>query len=155
MYFKVVGRYKSEDGDNPTFEYVADVDTKERVYDMAEDAGEEVLSISEITISELIEREKAMLMDTVVRTYVFARYRDEDFDTRLEKVKKFDRQSEDFYLALQEFNRRQMYLRRLMHRRNKGKIDLNEFLQMMNGLVDCTEEEDVDNLIRKMEDKLE
>lgn len=155
MYFKVVGRYKSEDGDNPTFEYVADVDTKERVYDMAEDAGEEVLSISEITISELIEREKAMLMDTVVRTYVFARYRDEDFDTRLEKLKEFDRQSEDFYLALQEFNRRQMYLRRLMHRRNKGKIDLNEFLQMMNGLVDCTEEEDVDNLIRKMEDKLE
>ena len=155
MYYKVVGRHKSEEENNTTFEYIANVPNIECIYDMAEDEGEEVLSVCEMTISELIEREKAMLMGTVARTYVFAKHRDDDFDTRVQKLKEFDMEGEEFFLALQNFNERQRYLRRLMHRKKKGKIDLDEFLKIMNGLVDCTEEEDIDNLIRTMEDKLE
>ncbi len=94
-------------------------------------------------------------MDTVVRTYIFARYQNVDFETRIQKLKEFDMESEDFFLALKSFNERQMYLRRLMHRKKKGKIDLDEFLKIMNGLVDCTEEEAVGNLIKKMEDGIE
>lgn len=155
MYYKVTAKHKSKEENNTVFEYVATAPNIECIYSMAEDAGEEVLSVQEMTIRELIEHEKAALIDTVVRTYVFGKYQDCDFETRLQKLKEFDIKSEEFFLALQEFNKRQMVLRRLMHRKNKGKINLDEFLKLMNGLVDCTEEENIDNLIRKMEDKLE
>ena len=155
MYYKVTAKHKSKEENNTFFEYVANAPNIERIYNMAEDAGEEVLSVQEMTIPELIEHEKAALIDTVVRTYVFGKHRDFDFETRLQKLKGFDIKSEEFFLALQEFNKRQMVLRRLMHRKKKGKIDLEKFLQIMNGLMDCTEEEDIDGLIRKMEDKLE
>lgn len=155
MYYMVTGRHKSEGQNGITFEYVADVDTIDRIYDIADDEDEEVISIREMTIPELIEREKRELMGTVARTYVFARHKDADFDTRIQKLKEFDMESEDFFLALKSFNERQRYLRRLMHRKKKGKIDLEEFLKIMNGLIDCTEEEDVDNLIKKMEDEIE
>lgn len=155
MYYVVTAKHKSKEENNTIFEYIANVPNIECIYSMAEDAGEEVLSVQEMTIPELIEHEKATLMDTVVRTYVFGKYQACDFETRLQKLKEFNTESEEFFLALQEFNKRQMVLRRLMHRKNKGKIDLDEFLKIMNGLVDCTEEEDIDNLIREMEDKLE
>lgn len=155
MYYKVTGRHKSECENNTTFEYIANVPDIECIYSMAEDAGEEVLNVCEMTISELIEREKLELMNTVARTYVFAKYHDCDFETRLQKFGELDWKSEDFFLALKSFNERQNYLRRLMHRKKKGKIDLDEFLKIMNGLVDCTAEEDIDNLLKKMEDKLE
>lgn len=155
MYYVVTGRYKEEGEDGTTFEYVTEVPNIDCIYSMAEDEGEEVIAIREMTIPELIEREKETLMGTVARTYVFARYRDKDFDTRLQKLKEFDMEGEEFFLALKSFNERQAYLRRLMHRKKKGKIDLDEFLKIMNGLVDCTEEEDVENLIKKMEDEVE
>lgn len=58
---------------------------------------------------------------------------------------------EEFFLALKSFNERQRYLRRLLHRKKKGKIDLDVFLRIMNGLVNCTEESDIENLLNKIE----
>ena len=59
---------------------------------------EEIVSIREATVAELIEREKQELMDTVARMYVFARHQDEDFEMRLQKLKEFDMQGEEFFL---------------------------------------------------------
>ena len=42
-----------------------------------------------------------------------------------------------------------------MHCKKKGKIDLDEFLKIMNGLVDCTAEEDIDNMVQEMQNKTE
>ncbi|MBQ4268085.1 MAG: hypothetical protein IJB97_00375 [Clostridia bacterium] len=152
MYYMVTATHAK---DGVTFEYVANVPDVESVYSMAEDSGERVLSIREMTVSELIEREKQELMDTVARTYVFAKYKDKDFETRLQKLKEFNMQGGEFFLALKSFNERQMYLRRLLHRKKKGNIDLDKFLEIMNGLVDCTDEDDIDNLISKMDEEIE
>ena len=155
MYYMVTATHAKDGEDGVTFEYVANAPDVECVYSMAEDSGERVLSIREMTMPELIEHEKQELMETVARTYVFAKYKDKDFETRLQKLKKFDMQGEEFFLALKSFNERQAYLRRLMHRKKKGKIDLDRFLEIMNGLVDCTDEDDIDNLISKMDEEIE
>ena len=155
MYFMVTGKHISEEENNTTFEYIVNVPNIECIYSMAADEGEEVIDIREMTIAELIEREKQELLETVARTYVFACHQDADFNTRIKKLQQFDMAGEEFFLALQSFNERQRYLRRLMHRKKKGKIDLDEFLKIMNGLVDCTTEEDIDNLIKETEDKIE
>jgi hypothetical protein len=154
MYYKVTAKYKTDE-DNTTFEFIADTEDIQHIYDAAEDEGEEILDIREMTFPELIEHEKRNLMQTVARTYIFAKYRDYDFQTRLQKFGEMDWEGEEFFLALKSFNERQDYLRRLMHCKKKGKIDLDEFLKIMNGLVDCTAEEDIDNMVQEMQNKTE
>jgi hypothetical protein len=80
MYYMVTATHAKDGEDGVTFEYVANAPDIECVYGMAEDSGERVLSIQEMTMPELIEHEKQELMDTVARTYVFAKYKDKDFD---------------------------------------------------------------------------
>ena len=155
MYYMVTATHAIDGEDGVAFEYVVNAPDIECVYSMAEDTGERVLAIREMTVLELIEREKQDLMDTVARTYVFATYKDKNLETRLQKLKEFDMQGEEFFLALKSFNERQAYLRRLLHRKKKGKIDLDKFLEIMNGLVDCTEEDDIDNLISKIDEEIE
>ena len=107
MYYKVTAKYKTDE-DNTTFEFIADTEDIQHIYDAAEDEGEEILDIREMTFPELIEHEKRNLMQTVARTYIFAKYRDSDFQTRLQKFGEMDWEGEEFFLALKRFNERKI-----------------------------------------------
>ena len=113
MYYKVTSRYKNKGKKAATFEYITDVPDVESVYGMADDCGEEVLNVCEMTIPEIIEHEKRNLLQTVVRAYVFTKYRNYDVKTRMKKLDEFDWEGEEFFLALQAFNNHQAHLRRL------------------------------------------
>jgi hypothetical protein len=135
MYYKVTVRYKNKGKKAPTFEYITDAPDIESVYGMADDCGKEVLNVCEMTIPEIIEHEKRNLLQTVVRAYVFTKYRNYDVKTRMKKFNEFDWEGEEFFLALQSFNNHDASFRRLMKRKKSGEIELDEFLEIMDGIV--------------------
>ena len=61
MYYKVTAKYKTDE-DNTTFEFIAETEDVKHICLAAEDDGEEILGIREMTFPELIEHEKEMLM---------------------------------------------------------------------------------------------
>ena len=72
MYYMVTATHVKDGEKGVTFEYVASAPDVECVYSMAEDSGERVLSIREMTMPELIEHEKQDLM-TRLRGRMFLR----------------------------------------------------------------------------------
>ena len=147
MYYKVTSKYRNKGKKAATFEYITDAADIWSVYGTADDCGEKVLNFCEMTIPEIIEHEKRNLLQTVVRAYVFTKYRDCDVKTRMKKLHEFDWEGEEFFLALQAFNNHQAHLRRLMCRKKKGEIELDEFLGIMDNLLDYIDEENVDKVL--------
>ena len=53
----------------------------------------------------------------------------------MKKFNEFDWEGEEFFLALQSFNNHDASFRRLMKRKKSGEIELDEFLEIMDGIV--------------------
>ena len=67
MYYKVTAKYKTDE-DNTTFEFIADTEDIQHIYDAAEDEGEEMLLGK---ISLLSEKLDCRVFDTTEAEFIF------------------------------------------------------------------------------------
>ncbi len=156
MYYLIKGVL--HDRENPeiiegTFEWaVKSEEEKEKALAKLDDC-EEVQEVVEITLEECIAHEEKILRSYVRTDYTLRRCLDMEEDEYLASQKELNELSELYLKALREYNRREVLMKRLMRKKNIEKMRMGEYFKILNELLDAETDEELDELLRKLDKK--
>ena len=93
-------------------------------------------------------------MRSYVRTdYTLRRCLDMEEEEYSAAQKELNEQSELYLKALREYNRREVLMKRLMRKKNIEKMRMGEYFKILNELLDAETDEELDELLRKLDKK--
>ena len=114
---------------------------------------EEVTEILEISLEECIAHEEKILHSYVRKDYQLRRCMDMEEEEYFDTQKKLNEQSELYLTALQEYNLREILMKRLLRRKNLKKITMDYYLKILNELLDAQTDEERSEILRKIDKK--
>ena len=141
MYFLIKGM--CEDG---PFEWIVEAEDEKKAAAQLEN-GEQLVSIREIFVSELVKREEEKLLGKVRNEYILQLHKDTTI-REWNKIKDKLYQDENlYYIALKTFNTRQRFEKILRRRRNLASMTVAKFDDTLSQLMSCKTEEEVELIL--------
>ena len=141
MYFLIKGM--CEDG---PFEWIVEDEDEKKAAAQLEN-GEQLVSIREIFVSELVKREEEKLLGKVRNEYILQLHKDTTI-REWNKIKDKLYQDENlYYIALKTFNTRQRFEKILRRRLNLASMTVAKFDDTLSQLMSCKTEEEVELIL--------
>ena len=132
-----------EDG---PFEWIVEDEDEKKAAAQLEN-GEQLVSIREIFVSELVKREEEKLLGKVRNEYILQLHKDTTI-REWNKIKDKLYQDENlYYIALKTFNTRQRFEKILRRRLNLASMTVAKFDDTLSQLMSCKTEEEVELIL--------